>query len=638
MPVSLAAWQKEFGEQLQTAKGAYKKFSAVEGRRTVENTLVVYDEIILQLSRATATARLFRNAHPDAGWRKAAVEATAQVDEFRNALSLDRKVHDALAQIAQIAIVPSDAKWYIECVLASYRRDGALQPASIRAEIAKVRTQLTALERQYGANLSANHRTFSLKVSDLDGVPADFLKRHSADAEGTIHVTNDTMDLQVLLARARNPEVRRQAALMRWNRGHPENERVVADLIRMRHQLAKICGFPNFAAYAADSRMVLTVERHRQFLQALERASEDAARRELAELVKFKAIEDSQGKPLAGEDVSYYQRIAREATFGAEIEGSREYFEYSIVKLSVLGTAATLFGIEFVPLENLTRWHPSVEAYEVKDGGRVIGRFYLDMHSRPNKFAGFQSSSLRAGVLGRQLPEVVLLCNFPNPADGSALMDRSQAEMFFHEFGHLLHSIFSGKQRWAGADTGVARDFDEAPSQLLEEWLRNPEVLVRFTRHYKTGQPMPLSLAKKLVLAGQFGKGIEARRTLALSWAMLDMHDDTEPRTDAKEVFRTHFQRLGLPFVEGSHMEETVTHVGARSYAATYYTYLWSLMIAKDLFTRFDPNDLLSPKIAGELRRKILEKGGTEPSGKLVQDFLGRPFNEKAYQHWLSSN
>ena len=274
----------------------------------------------------------------------------------------------------------------------------------------------------------------------------------------------------------------------------------------------------------------------------------------------------------------------------------------------------------------------------MRDGGRVIGRFYLDMHPRANKFQHFQSSTLRVGVSGRQLPEVVLLCNFSNPGDGPALMDRSQAEMFFHEFGHLLHSIFSGRQRWAGAEAGIARDFDEAPSQLLEEWFRNPEVLVRFTRHYQTGQPMPIALAKKLVLAAQFGKGIAARHTLALSWALLDLHDDAEPETDAAEVFRRHYQRLGLPLVEGSHMEETVTHMGARSYAAAYYTYLWSLVIAKDLLTRFDSKNLLSPAVAMELRRKILEKGGIEPSGKLVEDFLGRPFNEKAYQHWLAPN
>jgi thimet oligopeptidase len=631
MPATLVEFQQQARLEIDAAKAARDKVLAVTGARTTANTLMPYDEIAFHLNRAGNMAAIFEDLHPDAAWRGAGRTVVSEISSLRAELSLDRRIYDALAAIGD---VPSDAKWYVQRNLANSKREGALLPDATRKRIAELRRELTSLEQKYAANLSANRREIRIPAADLDSMPADFLKSHPTKPDGTVGVTNDAGDADAVTTYAQNAAVRKQVAMLVTNRGYPENQQVVTDLIRTRHELAKLAGFPNYAEYAADSRMVSTVARHREFLRSVERASQAGAARELAELLSYKQKDDPQAKRLEHGDLSYYERIVREAKYKYDVRQAREYLPYGTVKEAVLGTAATLFDVEFRALKDIPTWHPSVEVYEVLDHAKVIGRFYLDMHPRANKYQHFASGVIRTGAGGRELPEAVLLCNFPDPANGAALIEPERARTFFHEFGHLMHAIFRGQQRWAGA-TRPEQDFIEAPSQLLEEWLNSPEVLVRFTKHFKTGERMPIAMARTLIEAKDFGKARKARASVGISWAFLDMQDDAEPVADPGPLYRAHFERLGIPPYEG-HPESSISHMGSTGYSAAYYTYLWSQVIAKDLFTRFDPKDLLSTKVAREYRQKVLEPGGTKPAATFVQDFLGRPFNEAAYEKWLS--
>ena len=222
----------------------------------------------------------------------------------------------------------------------------------------------------------------------------------------------------------------------------------------------------------------------------------------------------------------------------------------------------------------------------------------------------------------------------PGPND-PALMTPDLARTFFHEFGHLLHTIFSGRQRWAGLAHNAEGDFVEAPSQMLEEWWRNPKVLTRFARHYKTGEPIDASLVERMVRAARFGEASNTRVQLSLASLSLELHSrNSNVDSDAvlQETFRKYAMRL---FPDGVHFQCSFSHLGLQGYASAYYTYLWSLVIARDLLTGFNPNDLLDPVPAGKYRRAVLEPGGSRPAAQLVENFLGRPFNFKAYQTWL---
>jgi thimet oligopeptidase len=355
----------------------------------------------------------------------------------------------------------------------------------------------------------------------------------------------------------------------------------------------------------------------------------------MAELLAAKRKEFPSAEAVNSEDVSYYQRLVRDGKYAYDVQEARRFLPYTAVKDAVFKTTAKLFGLEFRRVAKAQAWHSSVEVYEVVDRGRAVGRFYLDMHPRNSKYQSFAAGMVRPATAGSGSPEVLLIGNFSDPTAGPALLDPDQAVVFFHEFGHVMHLLLSGsRQRWYGA-LRPESDFMEAPSKFLEEWLQSPEVLVSFTRHYQTGERMPLTLAQKVIHAQRFGKAWLAQQTLAISWAFLDMQDDSEPATDIAAIWRTQFARLNMPYQSEAHMEQRLSHLGSPIYAAAYTTYLWSQVIAKDLFTRFDRANLLDAGPAREYRTRILEMGGSQPAAKLVEHFLGRPFNQQAFQRWL---
>ena len=314
----------------------------------------------------------------------------------------------------------------------------------------------------------------------------------------------------------------------------------------------------------------------------------------------------------------------------------RPYFQYENVKNAVLSTTGKLFGIRYQRVADAKVWAPDVEAYDVYDGSRLLGRIYLDMHPRANKYKHYAQFTLVPGKAGVALPEGVLVCNFPEPKDGDpGLMQHQDVVTFFHEFGHLVHHVLSGQQRWSGA--GVDRDFVEAPSQMLEEWARDPKTLQSFAIHYQTRQPIPLALAQKLRDAEEFGNGMFVRSQMSLAAISLGLHN-RDPKGLDTTLFTAQQQEKYTPFkyVPGTYFHTAFGHLDG--YSAIYYTYMWSLVIAKDMYSAFTAQgDIMKPEAAMKFRRYVLEATGTKPAANLVQDFLGRPYAFKAYEDWLNA-
>jgi thimet oligopeptidase len=402
-----------------------------------------------------------------------------------------------------------------------------------------------------------------------------------------------------------------------------------------KQKLASLSGFPNFVEMVMQSRMAGSEAGQRDFLAEVDRASKDAANAQAKLLLEAKSRDVPSATSLDFPDLEYYIRRLRDQRYHFNEQYARAYFPYVRVKESVFSSASKMFGIEFKSV-TVPVWHPSVEAYDVLEKGQIIGRIYLDMFPRPNKYQHFATNRSREGVLGKQLPEGVLICNFTAPTnDNPGLMEPSMAQTFFHEFGHLLHGVFSGREKWAGLNRPEL-DFNEAPSQLLEEWYKNPKVLSTFARHYQTGETIPQDLVERMVRAGHFGTALETRMSLWLSNISLAYHSGNG-KVDLDGVSRDLYVRcLGIAPPADLHMWASFPHLG-NSYAATYYTYEWSLVIAKDLFTKFDEADLLSPGPAGRYRQAILNQAGSAPAAKLIEHFLGRPFNLRAYQAWLQT-
>jgi thimet oligopeptidase len=258
------------------------------------------------------------------------------------------------------------------------------------------------------------------------------------------------------------------------------------------------------------------------------------------------------------------------------------------------------------------------------------------MHPRPDKYKHAAQFNVVNGVRGRQLPEAALVCNFPGGEPGDpGLLEHEDVTTFFHEFGHLLHNLLAGKQRWIGvAGISTEWDFVEAPSQMLEEWAWDARVLRTFAQHHETGEPIPEELVERARAAREFGKGVYARQQMFYAMLSLRLHDGDPAGADTLDVVRDLQNEYSMfRHVDGTHFHASFGHL--EGYSAIYYTYMWSLVIAKDLFSRFAPADLMDPEPARRYRACILEPGGSAPAAELVRRFLERDFSFDAFESWL---
>ncbi|MBT9558377.1 MAG: peptidase M3, partial [Myxococcales bacterium] len=335
----------------------------------------------------------------------------------------------------------------------------------------------------------------------------------------------------------------------------------------------------------------------------------------------------------------------REEKYGYDSQETRQYFPYTAVKNGVLDTYADLFGLVFERATDIATWHPDVEAYRLRkstsgqrgDGkGQILGVFYLDMHPRDDKYKHAAMFPMQTGLATGRLPIASLVCNFPNPTSGDALMEHQDVETFFHEFGHLLHQLLASRASFVNlGGIAVEWDFVEAPSQILEEWAWSHEVLARFAKHVKTGEVIPVSLVEKMGRSDEFGKGAETMRQLFFAAYSYFLHERDPAKVDL-EAFSDEIFAKFSPYarVPGDRIYCNFGHL--IGYSSAYYTYQWSLMIAKDLFGRFAKAGIMDRATAQAYADTILAPGGLKDSVDLVQDFLGRPFSLDAYRAWLS--
>jgi thimet oligopeptidase len=267
----------------------------------------------------------------------------------------------------------------------------------------------------------------------------------------------------------------------------------------------------------------------------------------------------------------------------------------------------------------------------------MLGRFFLDLHPRPGKYNHAAKFTIRQGVRGYQVPEHALVCNFPGGKPGDpGLMEHSDVETFFHEFGHLIHAILGGQGTWEPvAGTAVQRDFVEAPSQMLEEWCWDPKVLQTFAKHYQSNEPIPTDLVQKMRKADAFGRAIGISTQAFYSAVSLSIYNrpPAQVNTDAI-VTSLEPQFSPIPTMPDTHMQTSFGHLDG--YSAYYYTYMWSLVIAKDMFSRFDHDNLLDPTVAKRYRDTVLAPGGSRPAKALVHEFLERDYDFKAFDEWLA--
>ena len=607
-----------------------------EVRPPFERTLSLYDEVVATLSATGSQTSLLDSVYPVKEVRDKARELTQRVAEAGTALSLNQEVFRALESMDLTNADPA-TRHYVSQTLLNYRLAGVDKDEATRARLRELSDKATELSLAFSNNVQENvNRVEVQDPSELEGLPEDYLKNHLPDEKGTITLTTDFPDMQPVMTFARNAGLRLRMFRAYNTRAYPANRQVLLDLLKLRQEIASILGFSSWADLATANQLIASAANMKSFIGELELASRAGAKCEYEMVMEFARTQEPGLTVLKTSDRAYWYEQYRRTAFEFDSQSVRPYFPYEKVEKGVLETAERLFRVEFQPAKDAKVWEASVTAWEVYDRGQRIGRFYLDMHPRAGKDKWFSAASLIPGIQGRQLPEAALICNFPGGKPGDpGLMQYSDVVTFFHEFGHLMHAILGGQQRWAGV-SGIATegDFVEVPSQMLEEFFHDAKLLATFSRHYETGEPIPEALVERMNRASAFGRADWVRTQLFYTSYALDVHNQSPATLDPDALMEEDYKRF-MPYqwIDGNRMYASFTHL--TGYSSNYYTYMFDKVIALDFFSQFDRANLLEGPTAMRYRRAILEPGGSKPGKTLILDFLGREQTMDAFARWI---
>jgi thimet oligopeptidase len=629
---ALQAW---VAERLAAHEAALAALLAVEGPRTPANSLSLYDKAIEQLNLAGAQAGVLNSVATDKAVRDQAQAEAQRVSMTGAALSLNREVYDALAAIS-LEGASQATKHYVERTLLGYRLSGVDKDKETRDRLQALHEKATMHSLEFSRNIQEGGKTIQALPDELDGLPADFIARHPADAEGKVILSTDPPDMQPVMTFASNAALRERMFLAYNTRAYPANHQILLDLLATRQEIASVLGFRSWADLATADQMMGSAADVRAFLAKLDEASREGARHEHNQVLEFVRRLQPGLTEIDITSRGYWYEQFRRSAFDFDSQSVRPYFPYAQVEAGVLKTAAQLFKVEFRP-STAAAWDPSVSVFEVYESGAHVGRFYLDMHPRDGKSKWFSAAPIVTGVRGGALPEAALICNFPvGDANDPGLLQYSDVVTFFHEFGHLMHAILGGRTEWIGL-SGFATegDFIEVPSQMLEEFFRDEKLLQAFAKHYQTGETLPSETIKKMKLAGAFGRADWIRAQLYYTTLSLDLHDHDPAGIDLYETAKSLYQQMQpWTWLEGNRMYASFGHL--TGYSSNYYTYMFDKVIALDFFAQFDPKDLLGCDAGSRYREKVLEQGGSKPGRELVRDFLGRDEDFAAFTKWLN--
>ena len=601
-------------------------------------TLTAYDDALAVINDAAAQTELARKGSPDPEMRKAGEDCDRQLQAMFTAINQDRALFDVLSSL-DVSGQDVSTRWWMTRDLLEFRRAGVDRDDATREKVRALSDELVTIGQEFDRNIVADVRKVAFSPADLVGLPADYLAARPPGPDGKIVLTTDYPDYFPVRSYARKASTREAMWRAFMSRAAPQNIAVLERMLIKRQELARTLGYANWADYVTENKMIRSGKAASGFIERITAAAGDRAAQEKKLLLERKRKDVPGAKALEPWDVVYYVDKLKAERYRFDAQKARPYFEAGRVFQGVLDVSGKLFDISYQPVENAVVWHADVRTFDVIAGptfgdraGKRVGRVYLDLHPREGKYKHAAQFTVISGQAGHRLPEGALLCNFPRPG---GLMEYDDVKTLFHEFGHLVHHVLGGNTRWA-ANSGVRTEWDfvEAPSQMLEEWVRDPGVLQSFARQVKTGDPIPTKMVEQLRMALDFGKGIEVRRQMFLAATSLHLHDREAEGLDSTALVAESMEKYWtFPFVKGTYPQTSFGHLNG--YSAIYYTYMWSLVIAKDLFTPFAAKGVFDRETANRYRDRVLAMGGGKPAADLISDFLGRSYDFTAFEAWL---
>ena len=613
---------------------------------TFDNTLAALERSGRMLDRALTVFHALTSANTDPTLDAIQVEEAPRLSAHSDAIYLNPKLFARVKELYhnrdRLGLEP-EARQLAKVTYEQFIKAGAQLPQGDRRKLTAINTRLASLSTTFEQKLLAADRDGALTVSDkaaLRGLSAEALASAAQTAAGRglkgvwlLPLQNTTQQpaLESLADRA----TRETLFARSWTRAEKgdanDTRSTILEIARLRAEKAALLGFPNYAAYALQNQMARTPETAEGFVRQLVGPARARAALEAAD-IQAEIERGGERFKLAPWDWDRYAERVRKAKYDLDADEIRPYFELdNVLQNGVFYAAGQLYGLTFKPRHDLPVYHPDVKVFEVDDhDGRTLGLIYFDFFKRDNKQGGAWMGSFveQSRLLGDK-PVVYNVCNFPKPAPGQpALLTFDEVVAMFHEFGHALHGLMADGTYPSLSGTNVARDFVEFPSQFNEHWALDPKVLGHYARHFKTGAQMPPAMVEKIRRSARFNKGYAMGETIAAAELDLQWHSLTPQRAPADvDAFETTaLSRTGtdIPEVPPRYRSSYFLHIWAHGYAAGYYAYLWTQMLADDAFAWFSAHGGLTRANGQRFRDLILSRGHSEDYGPMFRAFYGK--------------
>ncbi len=612
---------------------------------TFSNTIEALEFSGVLLKKVSSVFFNLHSADTNDGLDKIANEITPILSEHNDNIYLNEKLFARVKKLydnrAKLNLTTEQNR-LLEKYHREFVRSGAALNAQQKAKLREINKELSMAELTFGQNVLDETNSYQKVVdneADLAGLPESVRQAAAESAKeagkpGKWLFSTHKASFIPVLQYSQNRELRKDLLMAYTTRANHDNDKdnkaVINKIIKLRTQKAQLLGFETSAAFVLDDTMAKTPQAVYDLLKTVWEPAVKKATEEAGELQKMMDAE-GKGEKLEAWDWWYYSEKLRKEKYDLNEEALKPYFKLENVRQGVFDLASKLYGLTFKKLNDMPVYNPDVEVFEVRDADKsLVGILYTDYFPRAGKSAGAWMNSIteqykKDGINHR--PVICNIGNFTKPtADKPSLLNMDEVETLFHEFGHALHGLLTQCTYPSMSGTNVSRDFVEMPSQIMENWCWEPEVMKTYARHYITGQPMPQELVDKIQKAATFNQGFINTELLAASFLDMDFHMRKDTSSfDVVAFEKASLDRIGLiPQIISRYRSTFFNHIFSGDYYAGYYSYTWAAVLDADAFQAFkETGDVYNPKIATAFRKKILERGDSEDAMKLYRDFRG---------------
>ena len=630
-------------DEQATCERALAALAALPDRdRTFANTVEALEQAVAEYQDVSGRLSILKEVHPEASVREAAEEVEEQAGRYLVAVASRRDLYQAVkawqARAGRAEHLDAEQGRLLELTLRDFRRNGLALKEAERQRLVDIRSRLTELSTEFERNLDENQDAIEVSQEELAGLPADYVERLKRTDRGRYIVTTKYPDYTPFMENAKSGEARLRLYRAFRNREAAHNLPILTEAIGLRDEAARLLGYGSHADFVTEALMAGSAARVKGFLEDLREKLKPLRDRNYRQLTELKRQETGDPRAtLEAFDVHYYLNALKKRDYSLDDETLREYFPAEAVLAGMFRVYERLFGIRVEEVKDADVWDPSVKLYTLRDAasGELMGRFYADLFPRPGKYGHFASAGVTVAraLNGRYLtPISVLLGNFSPPSGGRpSLLTHDEVQTLFHEFGHVVHQNLTTARYGSESGSNVDQDFVEAPSQMLENWVYEKEVLDMMSGNFRDpSKKLSEETVRKLKQARSFDAGYAY--TLQDFYATIDQALHSRGKVEDPDALERQLfaEIVGLNPVPDTHFLASFGHLMG-GYDAAYYGYLWSEVYARDMFSIFEKEGVLNSELGRRYRSLILAPGRSVEPDVLLRRFLGREPNNAAF-------